>query len=110
MTNPFFHPTVRTVVPAFLVTAIASGLMYYALLCGLDASGSCLQLPLQVQIVLLVFLWPWVLAVRFIGAETIAFASVIGFALSFAWVYLLACVVRLLALRLKPVPRIQEEK
>lgn len=90
----FFHPTVAVSVSSFLITVLAGAALYYALLCGLDASGSCMQVPFAGQLLIIGLLWPWVAAVRFIGSEAIAFASVIGFVLSTMWIFLWICCAR----------------
>lgn len=94
MFKHFFRPTTPVVLSALLITGTAAAAMYYTLLCALNGAGNCFQLPFVLQLIIIVMLWPWVAAVRFIGVEYIAFASVTGFVLSFVWMYVIACVVR----------------
>ena len=69
--------------------------MYYSLLCALNGAGTdCLQLPVAAQLILIILLWPWVAAVRVIGAEQIALGSVLGFVLSLVWVFGVTCLCR----------------
>jgi hypothetical protein len=101
----FFRPTPTTIVPSVIVTAVAAGLLYYILLCALNGAGNCVQMPVAVQAVLIGILWPWAVAVRFAGAENIALGSVIGFALSFIWVFILSSVIRWIAQRVRKASR-----
>jgi hypothetical protein len=90
----FFRPTSATIVPSFALCGVSAGLLYYTLLCALNGAGNCLQTPWAVQLFLIICLWPWVAAVRLLGTDMIALASVIGFALSFGWIFVIACVIR----------------
>lgn len=94
MLKTFFRPTIPVVLSAFLITAVAAALMYYSLLCALNSGGNCVQIPVSIQLVVVVMLWPWIAAVRTIGVEYIAFGSVAGFVLSAVWMYAVMCLVR----------------
>lgn len=87
--SQFFKLTTKTVIASVAITAA----MYYALACALDGSGQCWQIPNVVIALMIAFMWPWILAVRFISSN-IALASVLGFALSLSWVFLIICVGR----------------
>ena len=90
-----FRPTPVTMITAVAVTAVAAFVLIRARLCALDGSGSCFQLPVAAQILLLFLLWPWAVLVRFGGqGGDIALISIVGFMLSFLWVYALTCLVR----------------
>jgi len=97
----FFRPTAPVILSAFLITGTAAALMYYTLLCALNGAGNCFQIPTAIQLIIVIMLWPWIAAVRFIGVEYIAFASVMGFVLSIIWMYGVACTVRWVAGKMK---------
>lgn len=91
--SQFFKLTTKTVVASVAITAACTAAMYYALACALDGSGQCWQIPNVIIALMIAFMWPWIIAVRFISSN-IALASVLGFALSLAWVFLIICVGR----------------
>lgn len=90
----FFRPRLSTVLPAFMITGVAAFLLYYGIDCALDSSGQCAQLPTWVQVVLVGILWPWGIMIRIFGTEQVALASVVGFTLSFIWVFLFCSAIR----------------
>ncbi len=97
----FFRPSAPVILSAVLITGVAAALMYYTLLCALNGSGQCLQIPTAIQLIIVIMLWPWIAAVRFIGVEYIASASVMGFVFSIVWMYGVSCVVRWVAGKMK---------
>jgi hypothetical protein len=98
----FIRPRISTVALTLVIVCVAFVLFVQMIDCVLDGAGRC-HLPLALQLLTGFLIWPWFAILGLLHSLTGYagnIASVIGFALTLMWMYLLACVIRFVAIRL----------
>lgn len=90
----FVRPTPVTLLGSLVITGIATFLTMRMIVGALNGAGNTFELPMAVQAVLLLILWPWALMVRFGGFENMQLLALLGFIASLLWVYAILCLKR----------------
>lgn len=89
--SSFFRPTVVTVSITMITTLLAAVVLYIMLNCALNGSTGC-QLPLWLQIFMIVVVWPMVLVFRFLGPVFgPELSAILGLVLSGLWIFAVVC-------------------
>lgn len=90
----FFRPSATTLLGSLVITGVATFLTMRMIVGALNGAGNAFELPMAVQAVLLLILWPWALMVRFGGFENMQILALLGFIASLLWVYAILCLKR----------------